>query len=121
MRLFFLIILTVYSYQTLAQGSLHVKGKIKADSLANSGYLIIIADSTGTLDTLPPGQPGQVLVSGGVGGKPYWVNNTISSTSQMFQTDAIRTTISSAYPAFTQIAGLSQTITSMLERCAWSS
>ena len=67
----FICIFTIAN-NAFSQGSLHVKGKIKADSLANSGYLIIIADSLGTLDTLPPGQAGQVLISNGPAGKPYW-------------------------------------------------
>lgn len=76
------IILSVTVYSTsFSQGNLHVKGKIKADSLANSGYLIIIADSTGTLDTLSPGMAGQVLTAPLTkGAKPYW-STPISSSS----------------------------------------
>jgi len=58
--------------QAFSQGDLHVKGKIKSDSIANSGALLIYADSSGTLDTLDAGQPGQVLYSNGAGGKPTW-------------------------------------------------
>jgi len=67
-----IVLIIVFSTQAFAQGDLRVKGKIRSDSLANQNYLIIYADSTGTLDTLPAGLPGQVLISNGQGGKPYW-------------------------------------------------
>ena len=67
--------------QAFAQtgGDLHVKGKIRSDSLANQNYLLIYADSTGTLDTLEPGAAGQVLISKGTSGKPYWSDLNISA------------------------------------------
>ena len=84
--------------QAFSQGDLHVKGKIKSDSLVNSGYRIIIADSSGTLDTLEAGAPGQVLISNGGTDKPQWrygggttilyhnlnvISNTSSATAQL--------------------------------------
>ena len=67
-----IVLIIAFGSQAFAQGDLHVKGKIRSDSLVNPNYLIIYADSTGTLDTLPAGLPGQVLISNGQGGKPYW-------------------------------------------------
>ena len=106
-----IVLIIAFSSQVLAQGDLRVKGKIRSDSLANQNYLLIYADSIGTLDTLPAGLPGQVLISNGQGDMPYWGNISSGSAIETYGVYATRTTVSSTYPTFTQVSGLTQTIT----------
>jgi len=65
---------------SFSQGKLHVKGKIKSDSLVNSSFRVIIADTSGTLDTLEAGAPGELLQSNGPLVKPTWVSINSAST-----------------------------------------
>src|SRR3989304_3440514 len=88
-----IVLIIAFGSQAFAQGDLHVKGKSRSDSLVNPNYLIIYADSTGTLDTLPAGLPGQVLISNGQGGKPYWgsASGTAGDSVLFFQFTAVGT------------------------------
>ena len=51
---------------------LHVQGRVRVSSLSQNGFKLVYADGFGTLDTLPMGPPGTVMVSNGPGLPPTW-------------------------------------------------
>lgn len=87
-----------------------MKGKIKADSLANSGYLILYSDSAGTIDTLDAGLPGQVLISNGGAAKPYWGDHTSGTVETYFKKSTL-VTVNNYCPNYTFVPGLAEVIT----------
>lgn len=86
---------------------LHVAGFIRSNSLASADTNVVVSDVNGKLINLAPGTAGQVLKSQGPGRRPIW--GPAPGSVQVYGVFATRTLINSA--VFTQIGGLSQTIT----------
>lgn len=84
---------------------LHVIGNVRVSNLAGVGTRLVGADANGTLTVVAPGTNGQVLTQTAAG--PAWGN--VSGTVQVYNAYATRTSITTT--TFTQITGLTQTVT----------
>jgi hypothetical protein len=86
---------------------LHVSGFVRSSALANTDTNLVVSDFNGRLVNLAPGTSGQVLKSQGPGRAPVW--GPVSGTVQVYNAYATRTSITTT--TFTQIIGLTQTVT----------